>query len=244
MKKTTIFKKGISLDNFEIDYSFENIRSKDDAIIASSLGYELDKNPDAKYLEKFNNDFSKINPEHKARYVAVWDFETTDKFNAFGVSLAIMLYDIQEEEVIEQFYELMNPLETISKGAYNVHKISQEQVANEKTFIEHLPEIEAIFEKADFFVGHNLQFDLNVLEREYQRAEKINKFSSIPVFDTMKAAKDILQLKDKNGKKLKPPTLIECVDYYGLNTEQGFHNALIDVQETLNIFRELLDEEF
>ena len=244
MKKTTVFKKGIPLEDFDIDYTVQDIRSQKDALIASSLGYELNTDPDAKYLEKFVSDFKKIGNEHKARYAAVWDFETTDKFNAFGVSLAIMLYDVQEDEILEQFYELMNPLENISKGAYDVHGISQEQVANEKTFVEHLPEIESILTKADFFVGHNLQFDLNTLEREYQRANLVNHFSGIPVFDTMKAAKDVLLLTDKNGKKLKSPTLVECVDYYGLNTDQGFHNALIDTQETLNVFRELLEEEF
>ena len=244
MKKTTVFKKDIILNNFDIDYDIEGIRSKRDALISSSLGYELDKSSDKIYLNKFLSDFHKIDKEHKARYVAVWDFETTDKFNAFGVSLAIMLYDIETEEVIEQFYELMNPLETISKGAYGVHGISQEEVANEKTFEEHIPAIENILSKGDFFIGHNLQFDLNVLEREYKRLNLVNKFTAVPVFDTMKAAKEVLNLKDKNGKKLKAPTLIECVDYYGLDTDQGFHNALIDVQETLNVFRELLEEEF
>ena len=243
MDKTTVFKKDIVITNFDINYSVENIRSKRDALLASSLGYELDTS-DNKYLQRFLTDFKKIDSEHKARYAAVWDFETTDKFNAFGVSLAIMLYDIQEDEVVANFYELMNPLENISKGAYEVHNISQEEVSDKKTFIEHLPEIEAIFEKADFFIGHNLQFDINTLEREYQRADMINNFSAVPVFDTMKAGKDILLLRDKNGKKLKAPTLIECVEYYGLNSDQGFHNALIDVQETLNVFRELLDEEF
>ena len=243
MKKTTVFKKGIELDNFNIDYNHEGMRCKKDAIIASSLGYELDVS-DKKYLQKFLADFNKINPEHKGRYATVWDFETTGIFNPFGVSLAIMLYDIQEDVVVSQFYELMNPMEEITKGAYDVHGISQEEVSDKKTFIEHLPEIEVLFEKADFSVGFNLQFDINVLEAEYLRANLVNKFSDMPVFDVMKASRDVLLLTDKNGKKLKNPSLSEAVEYYGLESGQNFHNALVDVQETLNVFRELLDEEF
>lgn len=244
MEKTSVFNKDVSPKLFDT-MCFENdCRSKRDGLIGSALGYQLNETKSDKYLKRFLDDFKLINSEHRIKYAAVWDFETTDTFNAYGVSLAIMVYDIESEEVVEQFYELINPLEKISTGAYRIHKISQEMVNSEKTFEEHLPEIERIFSTVDTFVGHNLAFDLGALEREYQRLGKVNPFTTVPVFDTMKAAKDILNLKDTNGKKIKSPKLEECLEYYGFDTDKEFHNAQVDVQETLNVFIQLLEEEF
>jgi DNA polymerase III alpha subunit (gram-positive type) len=247
MEKTSVFKKNIVLGNLDqicFDEKNKVIRSKEDYIIAQSLGYNFPNKDGKTYLNSFLEDFNLVDLEYRARYVAVFDFETTDKFNAFAVSMAIMIYDLEKETVIDQFYELINPLETISKGAYEVHKISQDEVRDAKTFAEHYERIRNMLNMADFFVGHNLQFDLNVLERELQRLGLNNEFFTAPYFDTMKAAKDVLMLKDKNGRKTKNPTLIECVEYYGLDASQEFHNALIDVGETLNVFRELLQEEY
>ena len=243
MTKTTIFNKDVKPKEFGIDFDKKFLRSKRDSLLSQSLGYELSEDSDLTYLSLYLTDLSKIHFPDRVRYIAVWDFETTDRFNSYGVSLAIVLYDLIEETIVDKFYELMNPLKLITKDAQKVHGISQEEVNSEKTFEEHLPQIEAIFNKSDMFVGHNLAFDLAVLEREYQRLNLTNLFTDKPVFDTMKAAKRVLNLKDKNGKKLKDPKLIECVEFYGLDSEQTFHNALIDVQETLNVFNCLMEEE-
>jgi DNA polymerase III alpha subunit (gram-positive type) len=242
MKDTTVFKKDVYKQvgmYFEIPKGV-SVRSKSDYIIGKGLGYNL-KEDSEKYLESFLNDFNKIDPKHRAKTIAVWDFETTDQHNSFAVSLAIFLYDLETKEIIDTFYEIINPLATISRGAMEVHKITQDEAEACPTFEHFLPRIEEMFEKADFFVGQNLQFDMAVFEREVERLGLPNKFTTMPIFDTMKAAKGIVEVYDKNGK-IKAPSLEESSRHYGLEVEGDFHNAAVDVQQTLEVFCCLMEE--
>lgn len=242
MKKTTVFHK----DAFKNASIFCDIpedidpRNKKDYLIGKSLGYDFTQNAE-NYLEAFLDDFDKVSLEHRAKTIAVWDFETTDTHNSFAVSMAIYLYDLETQEILEIFYEVINPLATITKGAMKVHKITQDEAEACPSFETFLPKIEEMFEKADFFVGQNLQFDTAVYERECERLSVPNKFTSMSIFDTMKAAKGIVQVFDKNNK-IKAPQLIESCEHYGLETGGDFHNAAVDVQQTLEVFRCLMEE--
>lgn len=242
MQKTTVFNK----------YAFRNAsifidkpeaispRNDKDYIIGKALGYNLEENAE-NYLESFLNDFYILKPEHRAKTIAVWDFETTSQHNSFAVSLAIILYDLETQEIIESFYEIINPLSNISKGAIEIHKITQDEAESCPTFEEFLPKIEKMFEQADFFVGQNLQFDTAVYERELERLGLPNKFTTMPIFDTMKAAKGIVNVYDKNHK-IKAPTLEESCEHYNIEVSGEFHNAAVDVQQTLEVFRCLMEE--
>jgi len=242
MQKTTIFHKDAykNCNTFYEMNEHEAPRSNKDFIIGKALGYELTEIATT-YLRSFLDDFEKIDPEHRAKKVAVWDFETTAQHNSFAVSLAIFIYNIETEEIEDTFYELINPLVTITPGAIKVHKITQEDIADCPTFEHFLPTIEKMFDSVDFFVGQNLQFDLAVFERELERLSLPNNFTTKPVFDTMKAGKGIVECYDKNGK-IKAPNLEELCDHYGLEVEGEYHNAAVDVQQTLEVFRNLLLE--
>lgn len=269
----TVFKKEILLKTPKLNPKASEMRSESDAHLAASLGInlvpketvvkkinerlfahkEIEKKEKTKRffagsekLEHFLLDFHQVPEEHRVRFIAVWDFETTDKFHSHAVSLAIKLYDLEEEMVVEEFYKVMNPLDTISDGAYQVHKISQYEAEKEPSFEEHLEEIEALFDKADMFCGQNLKFDLDVLDREYNRLDRVNKYSSIPVFDTMTMGKGIVPVYDKKGK-VKAPTLTElCLHYELVESAEDavFHNAEVDVEMTAKVMQELLYEEF
>ena len=242
MNKTTVFSKEAYRkgNSFEIIPEGSLVRSYSDYIIGKALGYDLELQATT-YLKTFLNDFDKIKSEDKAKIVAVFDFETTAQHNSYAVSLAVFLYNIETEEIIDTFYEIINPQCKISKKAIEVHKITQDEADECPIFEEFIPQIEELFSQADFFVGQNLIFDLAVLEREFERIDKPNPWSSVPVFDTMKAGKGIVQCFDINHR-IKAPNLKELCEHYGLEVEGEFHNAAVDVQQTLEVFRNLLLE--
>jgi DNA polymerase-3 subunit alpha len=95
--------------------------------------------------------------------------------------------------------------------------------------------------KAKYLVGHNLDFDLNVLGAEFIRAGRDNPLPQWPVLDTCtEKMAEYCQLPGGKGGKFKLPKLGE---FHHLLFDEDFdsaHNACADVQATARVFFELL----
>lgn len=192
-------------------------------------------------------DLSAVPEEEQVRYVLGFDTETTSAYtDGLACSVALILFDMKKNEVLEEFYTLVNPGVSIPADATEIHKISNEDVADEKPFKEYFSKIEEMFSKADMAVGQNLQFDWKILEREYEREDKTFPFINFPYFDTMDMGKRFFGFKDVNGKKLKNPKLEEAMEFFGIESSGDYHNALVDTEATIKVFYRMLhayDEE-
>ena len=199
--------------------------------------YPLNKNNS---LETFKNDFEQVKKENRVDKVIVFDTETTG-YNGYAVSIACILYSIKENKILKKYYSLVNPQMDIPADSTKIHKIKNEDVQDEKIFAELWPEIQKIFNEADMAVGQNLGFDFRVLEREFARMGIPNPIESFFWFDTMTLAKPIVKAKDKNGKRIKDPKLEESVKFFGINLKDTeYHNALVDTEATLEVFKAML----
>lgn len=214
------------------------IRNREDTMINIALnGRGLNVFSDKETpLEMFLKDYNLI-PEHQRKErVLLFDTETTDKYNAYTVSIAFIIYNIKEGRVEKEFYSLVNPQDIIRADATEVHGITAEMVADAPLFDE--LDIREFFD-IDMVVGHNVEFDLKVIEREFQRLNKVNPLLDVDVFDTMHMAKEIVQALDVKGK-IKNPRLDECVAHFQIPEEDGaFHNALYDTKQCLEVFKKL-----
>lgn len=96
-----------------------------------------------------------------ARFI-VFDVETPNRFNNRISAIGITV--IENGEIAENFYSLVNP-ETHFDG-FNIYLtgINEESVRNAPTFPELWRRIEPIFESG-ILVAHNAVFDLSVLKR-------------------------------------------------------------------------------
>lgn len=248
-RKTKDMVKGLSkLEAFNAVENFPDsiiVRNKEDSLINIALRKRnlnaFDNSIAWTELRQFSKDFNSIPEEERANRIVLFDTETTDKYNAYAVSIAIIVYNIREDKVEEEFYTLINPLDVINPEAIEVHKITPEMVMDEKPFSEYVEKINALFEGADFLVGQNLEFDLKVIEREYERLGLINPLLGCEVFDTMHMAKEVVQAVDVKGK-IKNPQLKESCEYFGIKFDDAdeFHNALVDTKACLEIFKCLL----
>ncbi len=219
------------------------IRNVEDTMINIALnGRGLNVfNNTATSLKQFLDDYRLIPEEHRAERVLVFDTETTDKYNAYAVSIALIVYNLKTKEIEKEIYSLINPQDYIRAEAIDVHGITNEQVMNAQTFENFIQEFENFLIDIDFLVGHNLNFDINVIEREYQRLNKVNPLLSFNVFDTMFMSKEIVNALDVKGK-LKNPRLEECVSHFNIPVEDGtYHNALYDTKQTLEVFKNLIE---
>lgn len=191
-------------------------------------------------LEAFQNDFEQVKEENRVDKVIVFDTETTG-YNGYAVSMAFILYSIKENKILKKYYSLVNPQVDIPADSTEIHKIKNEDVQDEKTFAELWPEIQEMFNEADMAVGQNLGFDFRVLEREFDRMGIPNPIEAFFWFDTMTLAKQIVKARDKNGKRIKDPKLEESVEFFGIKLEDTeYHNALVDTEATLEVFKAML----
>ena len=61
------------------------------------------------------------------------------------------------------------------------------------------------------------------------------------VFDTMTMAKEVVKAKGKTNR-IKNPTLEESIKFFDIELEDNtFHNALVDVKGTLEVFKKLVN---
>jgi DNA polymerase-3 subunit alpha len=99
-------------------------------------------------------------------------------------------------------------------------------------------------EKADFVVGQNVGFDLNVVGCEFIRLNTNSRLLEMPVLDTCtEATAELCQLPGGRGGRPKLPTLTELHEYLFHEPFAEAHNATADVEATTRCFLELLRRE-
>jgi len=92
--------------------------------------------------------------------------------------------------------------------------------------------------EADAIIGHNIEYDEEMIKLELQRLGKLYLYQPKQVLCTMKSTVDFCGIQG-NGERFKYPKLGELhkklFDEYFI----GAHDALVDVEATLRCFLEL-----
>ncbi|NPA42791.1 MAG: DNA polymerase III subunit alpha [Chlorobi bacterium] len=159
------------------------------------------------------------------------------------VQIAWQLHD-DEGRLVEHGDFLVRPEGfNIPFEAQRKHGISTELASAEgKPLEEVLDAFEQVLAKADFLVGHNLSFDIDVLSAEFIRTGRdYGPLRSKPVIDTMsEATAEFCQLPGGKGKRFKFPRLGELYQILFNETFDHAHNATADVEATARAFFELV----
>jgi DNA polymerase-3 subunit alpha len=96
-------------------------------------------------------------------------------------------------------------------------------------------------EKADFVVGQNVGFDINVLGCEFVRLDLSSKMAEMPVLDTCtEVTAELCKLPGGRGGRFKLPTLTELHQFLFHVPFSEAHNATADVEATTRCFLELI----
>jgi len=131
----------------------------------------------------------------------------------------------------------------IPPGATAVHGISQYAALEAGiplnlaigAFVRDLLSAEAI-------VGHNVDFDVNVIGAEMLRlgfAETAERLAVLPRLDTMRSSTELCRLPARSGRGYKWPTLAELHRHLFGHEALGLHDARNDVAVTARCFYEL-----
>ncbi len=158
------------------------------------------------------------------------DTETTgtDPKDHKVIELAMVLYDLDTQAKLGQLVERFNPERSISDAAMRIHGISFSDVEKCKKFGDHAEDIAKFMARADFMVGHNLEFDDNFLKAEFSACK--TPFPILPGVCTMKQAR----WATPDGKS---PTLGELCFALRLPYDKSkAHGALYDIETTVACF--------
>ena len=96
-------------------------------------------------------------------------------------------------------------------------------------------------EKVQFIIGHNVNFDRNILGAEFLRKGQDDPFPSLKIIDTCtEETANICQIKGGPRGRYKLPTLTELYFFLFNDKFQEAHNATADVEATARVFFELI----
>ena len=164
------------------------------------------------------------------------------------VQLSYIFYDTNTHIVLDICDNIIKlpPHITITKESENIHKISNEISQTHGIDIKHaLLEFKNCCDSADRIVGHNINFDKNIVIVESLRNNINRIFSPTESFYcTMKYSKYVCKIEkiSSTGKSYyKFPKLIELYKHYFNDEPDNLHNSMIDVIITLRCYGMLED---
>jgi DNA polymerase III epsilon subunit-like protein len=170
------------------------------------------------------------------------DTETTGVTpNDHVVSICCAFYDPQGQSV-SVINTLIRPEGfEIPWEATSIHGITTERALEEgRELAETLDAINAeiLLRSPGVLVGHNVNFDIAMVGREYSRKRRPDRISGMRAFCTMKGTANLLRLPGKYGS-YKWPKLDELHRFVFGIAHQGAHDARADVEACARCFFEL-----
>lgn len=182
--------------------------------------------------------------------ILVFDTETTGFLNKkdprleaqpYIIQFAGILWEIDEDgtysEISRKDIKIKPPI-PIPYDSSQVHHIYDIDVQDAQSMKEELDDIMDFLSQADTIIGHNIEYDEDMLHIELRREEKQYLYKPEQVICTMKTTVDFCALQWK-WERFKYPKLWEL--YKKLFGEYfiGAHDAMVDVEATLKCFLEL-----
>jgi len=181
--------------------------------------------------------------------ILVFDTETTWFINKKETDLSKQPRIVQFAGIIGEitpngFKELkeidimIHPQMPIPYGASRVHNIYDIDVKNAKTIEHYIDEITGYINEVDIIVGHNIEYDEDMVKLELRRLEKLHAYKPKHSMCTMKTSVDFCAMRWK-WERFKYPKLWELHKKLFWEYFLGAHDALTDVKATLRCFLEL-----
>ena len=129
----------------------------------------------------------------------------------------------------------------IPYNAYRIHGISTKKaLAEGRDLSEILEKFAQVLKKTTVVIGHNIEFDYNIVGAEFLRKNLENSLSKIPSADTMNLGTNYCELPGGRNGKYKSPKLSELYEKLFNSKFDEAHNAAADVNATAQIFFELM----
>jgi DNA polymerase-3 subunit alpha len=158
------------------------------------------------------------------------------------IQIAWQLHDDMGRCLEHQDYLIRPDGFNIPYDAEKIHGISTELASEQGVpLLEVLELFNTALSKAEFVVGQNVGFDLNIMGCEFHRLNLVSNLNKLPVLDTCtEKTATMCQIPGGRGGKFKLPTLTELHKFLFDKPFGEAHNATADVEATTRCFLELI----
>lgn len=154
------------------------------------------------------------------------------------VQLGWILTDNEGNEIKSNNYIIKPEGFTIPMEAAKIHGITTEKaLAEGVSLLEVLQEFSADLEKIQNIVGHNIEFDKNIVAAEFYRNQMPHGFTQWRSYCTMHSSADLCAIRGPYGYKW--PKLVELYKKLFGCTFDDAHNAFADITATKECFWEM-----
>jgi DNA polymerase III epsilon subunit-like protein len=157
------------------------------------------------------------------------------------VQIAWVEYD-KKRNLISQGDYIINPEGfTIPQDVSRIHKIFHDDAVEKGYPLKKVLNVfNAIIDKNDYIIAHNVNFDDKVLSAEFLREYITSTLPEKKKVCTMESTVDFLKIPNARGG-YKYPSLADLSRKLFGEAFKDAHNALVDIQNTAKIFWELID---
>ena len=170
-----------------------------------------------------------------------YDYQNTEYFDtARLISISWLLLNENNEIVEKKTYFIKPDNFEVSEESINIHGLSYEFLIDNGVEIhEMLLHLNGIFENYNIIelIGHNIDFDINILKSELYRYDyniTLSNIIGIPLYCTMKEAQKKMNVR-------KWPKLSEAyTHFYGENIINA-HDAEFDTLHCYKIYLKLME---
>lgn len=152
------------------------------------------------------------------------DYTDLEKYKTCRI-IQIYMCLYKDDVLIDEIYTYVDPQMPIPKKALEITKITDEKVKNKKLTIEIINKIKSFLKLGNIIIGHNIDFDINILSSELYRLDEKDLAKNLfekKRFCTMKNAYKL----QKGGKYVKLETLYSTFYKDKLGVA---HDAKVDV---------------
>lgn len=181
--------------------------------------------------------------------ILVFDTETTGFINKKDLRLEVQPHIIQFAWILGELKDweyseisrkniVIKPPISIPYGASQVHHIYDIDVKDSPVMSEQIDEIMDFLWQAEAIIGHNIEYDEDMIKLELKRLEKLHLYAPDQVICTMKSTVNFCALQ-WNGLRFKYPKLWELHKKLFGEYFVGAHDAMVDVEATQKCFLEL-----
>ena len=181
----------------------------------------------------------------RPNHIIFFDTETTgvDVHKDRVVEIAWLLTTAAGEIILEDSRIIKPSGFEIPAESEAIHGISTELATNEgEDLSKVLSDFFSDMEDADLLVGHNLQYDRNIIRSECLRAKINSNQLSKPQFCTMVNSTTFCQLSRGFGRGFKFPKLAEAYKIIARADLIDCHDALVDTEACKEIFFSGIDQ--
>lgn len=156
--------------------------------------------------------------------LAIFDIEATGLSITSDRIVEIAIVKIAPDGSRTDFLKRVNPLIPIPKEVSEIHGIYDEDIKDEPTLKDILPELEAFLEDADFAGFNSNKFDLPMLAEEMLRAGSTMDLSTKKHIDVQNIF-----------HKMEQRTLIAAYSFYCKKNLENAHTAVADAEATWEV---------